>query len=382
MNKKLIIPALMLTGAFALSTACCNNGASQQSACQEEELVPGETAPRAEEGARGFGMGHSSSSTASRPPQGKAEVKARDLDSLTMSDPFILADEATQLYYLTSTGGSIYTSPDLKTWTGPYDAYDVSGTWMEGSRFVAAAEMHKIGDKYYYIATFSKNDELVDVVPRRYNIHRQQSQVLVSDTAIGPYKPLNQDPEFNYCPKKWAILDGTLFNENGKTYLVFVHEWLQVIDGTIEYEELSEDLTHPVTKPKTLFRATEAAWPKEMNGNNEATYGMRIPGWVTDGPQLFRTGTGRLGMIWSSWGEHRYAEGVAYSESGTIDGPWIQQEKALKDDNSGHGMLFKTFSGEDLLVIHHAGEDGARKPQLWTVDLSGDELKLGQRYNP
>ena len=163
---------------------------------------------------------------------------------------------------------------------------------------------------------------------------------------------------------------------------MFVHEWVQAIDGTIEYVKLSPDLSSTISKPKCLFRASEAPWVLEMNGNKETTYGMKLPGWVTDAPQLFRTKTGKLGMLWSSWGEHRYAQGVAYSESGTIDGPWIQEKAVLKGDNSGHGMLFTTFAGKRLLVIHHAEGDGPRKPQLYEVDDSGDKLVLGPRYTP
>jgi len=29
------------------------------------------------------------------------------------------------------------------------------------------------------------------------------------------------------------IIDGTLYQEDGTTYMVFVHEWTQIIDGTI-----------------------------------------------------------------------------------------------------------------------------------------------------
>lgn len=372
--------SITITASVAFAIICVGSSCSKRPTFAAEELVPGEQAPRAEAGAQGFGMPSSSSSRPSRSQDN--QIRTLHLDSLSMSDPFILADSKTQKYYLTSSGGGIYTSEDLRFWTGPYKAYDTRGTWMENINFVAAAEMHHIGDKYYYVATFSDRNKLVDVIPRRYNVHRQQSQVLVSDSAIGPYKPLNKEYSYCYLPENWAILDGTLWNEGGKTYLVFVHEWLQIIDGTIEYVELSSDLSETISKPKTLFRATEAEWAKEMNSNNEATYGMKIPGWVTDGPQLFRTGTGRLGMLWSSWGEHRYAEGVAYSESGTIDGPWVQQKNSFKGDNSGHGMLFKTFDGKDLLVIHHQEGDGPRKPQLWTVDLSGDKLVLGERYYP
>ena len=372
-----------MVGAIVVLTLLCSVQGCRN--CTEagrlEELVPGEQAPLAEPGAQGFGM--PSNVFPERPSRKAAdEIRTVHIDSLVMSDPFILPDPSTGKYYMTSSGGAIYTSEDLRLWTGPHKAYDASGSWMEDIKSVAAAEIHHIGDKYYYIATFTDRTKLVDVIPRRYNVYRQQSQILVSDTAIGPYKPLNREYSHCYLPENWAILDGTLWNDDGKTYLVYVHEWLQVIDGTVEYVELSKDLTHVTTKPKTIFRASEAAWAKEMNSNNEATYGMRIPGWVTDGPQLFRTGTGRLGMLWSSWGENRYAQGVAYSESGTIDGPWIQNEHSLKGDNSGHGMLFRTFDGRDLLVIHHDGGDGLRKPQLWEVDLSGDQLVLGNRYNP
>ena len=113
--------------------------------------------------------------------------------------------------------------------------------------------------------------------------------------------------------------------------MVFVHEWTQLIDGTMAYMPLSKDLTHRLAEPTTIFRASEAAWSKEMNSIGEARFGMKMPGWVTDGPQMFRTETGRLGMLWSSWGENRYANGIAWSESGSIKGPWIQEEVEARD---------------------------------------------------
>ena len=153
-----------------------------------------------------------------------------------------------------------------------------------------------------------------------------------------------------------------------------------MIDGTMAYMPLSKDLTHRLADPTTIFRASEAAWSKEMNSIGEATFGMRMPGWVTDGPQMFRTETGRLGMLWSSWGDNRYANGIAWSESGSIKGPWIQEEVSFKGDNSGHGMIFKTFEGQLLYSVHHDGGTG-RKPEIWTVDASGDNLILGKRIH-
>lgn len=367
-----------------------NRGETAGNQYQRKKLEPGEQAPPAPPGSKNFGvpLTGGQNSAVQRPERPSASVlDPRDIttftfDELTMSDPYILPDDATKTYYITSSGGCIYTSKDLKTWSGPYGAFDVSGTWMEGINNVAAAELHNINGNYYYVATWRKRDELVDVVPRRYNVPRSQSMILSSDKPGGPFKPINPDPNYDYLPHNWSILDGTLWIEKGIPYLVFVHEWVQIIDGTIEYVQLSSDLSETVSEPKCLFRASEAPWVVEMNANGEATYGLKLPGWVTDGAQLFITKTGKLGMLWSSWGAGRYAQGVAYSESGTIDGSWIQEKEPLKCDNSGHGMMFTTFEGKRLFVIHHDKGDGIRRPQLYEIDDSGDKLVFGSRYNP
>ena len=42
------------------------------------------------------------------------------LDSIRLSDPCILADKATNMYYMTGTSGLMWKSPDLARWEGPY----------------------------------------------------------------------------------------------------------------------------------------------------------------------------------------------------------------------------------------------------------------------
>ncbi len=356
---------------------------------EKKQLVPTVTIP-APPGSKGFGMPQTNNQNANairriRPSASVTEprdIVTTTLDELNMSDPYILADEETKTYYLTSSGGCIYKSKDLKNWTGPYGAYDVRGTWMEGINFVAAAEIHKVNGKYYYAASFGNRKELVDVIPRRYNVYRHQTMVLESDKPDGPFKLKNPDPNYDYLPHSWDIIDGTIWYENNVPYFVFSHEWMQTVDGTMEYVKLSPDLSKTISDPIVLFRASEAPWALEMVGNGEMTFGLKLPGWVTDGPELFRTKTGKLGMLWASWGAGRYLQGVCYSESGTIDGPWIQEDKPLIGDNTGHGMMFTTFEGKRLLVIHHAEGDGPRKPRLYEIDDSGDKLVLGSRYNP
>jgi hypothetical protein len=356
----------------------------EESANAKKGIIPGIQAPPADPGQKNFGgppPGSSEQGQVMRQPRPEQNIQTIPLDSISMSDPYIYPEEESHTYYLTGTGGRLYKSQDLKMWTGPYPIIDLTGTWMDG-HWVAAAEIHHIGNKYYYAGTWSDHSHLIEYVPRRYNVPRNQTQLLVADTPEGPFKPLVTDLEFCLGPVDWDIIDGTLYTENDTTYLVFVHEWTQLIDGTMAYMPLSKDLTHRTAEPTTIFRASEADWSKEMNSLGEATFGLKMPGWVTDGPEMFRTKTGTLGMLWASWGEHRYAQGVAYSTSGSIRGPWVQEKEAFKGDNSGHGMLFATFKGKRLFIVHHAEEKGPRKPQLYEVDDSGDKLILGSRYNP
>jgi len=73
------------------------------------------------------------------------------LDSIRLSDPFILADQSTQMYYMTGTGGMMWKSKNLKTWDGPYNVVKTdSNSWMGPHPMIWAAELHPYKGKYYY----------------------------------------------------------------------------------------------------------------------------------------------------------------------------------------------------------------------------------------
>ena len=374
----------------ALMLAGCSTSPKQEETAAHEVVLPGEQAPPMDAGQNNFGGSAAdrgdTTGRAERLRQRAAEmnrIRTVHFNDLTMSDPYIYPDPETKTYYLTSSGGRMWKSKDLVMWEGPYNVIDLSGTWCEKAGFAAAAEIHKVGDYYYYAGTWSDHGDLIEQVPRRYNVPHNQTYLLRSENVEGPYVPFSVTPGYDYQPREWDCIDGTLYEEDGRIYMVFVHEWTQIIDGTMDYIELSSDLTHTISDhPVTLFRASEAPYCGEMNGLGEATFGLKMPGWVTDGPQLFRTQTGRLGMLWSTWGEERYLQAVCYSESGTIDGPWVQEPEPFLSNNSGHGMLFRDFDGRLLYVVHHAEGDGPRKPQLWNVDDSGDKLVLKDRIMP
>ncbi|MCR5181189.1 MAG: glycoside hydrolase family 43 protein [Bacteroidaceae bacterium] len=297
------------------------------------------------------------------------------MDSIRLSDPFILADSATHTYYMTGTGGLMWTSKNLQTWDGPKWVLELDSTsWMGRHPAIWAAELHHYKGKYYYFATFTNEAITIDSVAGR-RVPRRASHVLVADKPDGPYRPTG-DPV--YLPAHMATLDATLFEDNdGHPYMVYCHEWLQNNDGTIERIRLRDDLTGTLWTSRTLFRASDSPWSRNDDGTG--------PNVVTDGPFLFRTQTGRLGMLWTSWIGQIYTQGVAYSLSGTIEGPWIQEPKPITPPNYGHGMLFHDWKGRLLCAIHsHEKVNGRtiRIPHLFLMNDEGDKLTTLAHFKP
>ncbi len=299
------------------------------------------------------------------------------IDSIRMSDPFILADSATQMYYMTGTGGMLWKSADLKYWEGPFMVAETdTASWMGRKPMIWAPEIHAYQGKYYYFGTFTNRAVIIDSV-KGNAVERRACHVLVSSSPGGPYRPMMDSI---YLPQDQATLDATFWVEDGKPYMIYCYEWLQNWNGTVEYKSLKPNLSGTTGKRTVLFFASDAPWSKE-----KGEQGRERPSKVTDGPFLFHTGTGRLGMIWTSWVHDVYTQGVAYSKTGALNGPWEQEKGPITPPNFGHGMLFRTLQGKWLMCLHsHKSENGRyiRYPKFFEVDMSGDKLVLGKPYRP
>lgn len=305
------------------------------------------------------------------------EQRTIPLNSIRLSDPFILADKKTSMYYMTGTGGLLWKSKDLQHWTGPFkvERHDTT-SWMGKTPAIWAAELHEYKGLYYYFATFTNRNIIVDTFNGR-KIERRASHILVSDNPGGPYTPVKDSI---YLPANKSTLDATFWiDKDGKPYMIYCHEWLQNNNGTIEKIELKPDLSGTKGDGKILFRASASPWSRENRD------GEIVPNKVTDGPWIFRTQSGKLGMLWTSWVYDVYTQGVAYSVSGTLDGPWVQEKEPITPPDYGHGMLFRTLEGKLLMAVHsHKNVNGRylRIPHLFEVDDSGDKLTVKKPYTP
>lgn len=280
------------------------------------------------------------------------------LSDINIRDPFILNDNGT--YYLYGTravdfgidvkGFDVYTSTDLENWSEAHECLDSVKAGL--NRDVNwAPEVHKYNGEYYMFATFTKDNNLRGV------------HILKCDTPMGEFK-LHSDGAVT--PYDWECLDGTLYiSKDNKPYLVFCHEHTQIIDGTVCYLELSEDLTHAVGEPKYIFSGSTPEWAdKKPEGEH----------YITDGPFMYRTKTGELLMLWSTFIAHNYCQAIAKSTNGEIDGDFVHLPPLITNDG-GHGMIFKA-NDKLYLTYHTPNQTLFERPVFRELDDIGEQIKI------
>lgn len=300
------------------------------------------------------------------------------LPDMPLHDPFIVAHKPSKTYYLYTSnigrmtgtrgvGTMVYTSKDLLDWeppktvfTVPDDAFATDGGW--------APEVHEYKGKFYLFVTLHNEDKLLETPPVSWKTNYVRGTIsAVSDSPDGPFTMLNK--EGAVPPTEFMTLDGTLYvDKNDQPWMVYAHEWIQKYDGTIEAIPVTDDLSKPAGDAIHLFKASDAPW---LNASiRPENMGLH---YVTDGPQFYRTKDDVLLMLWSSYENGSYVQTCARSKTGTLQGPWEQLDPLVKGD-SGHGMLFETFEGQLMMVVHRPFR-GARG-KLYEMKDCGDHLEV------
>ena len=311
-----------------------------------------------------------------------AQEDAQHRSQIRIRDPFVLPEAATKTYYIYSSTTQgiesvearkavvVYRSQDLEHWTGPTPVFEVpENHWAR--ELVWAPEVHRWKGKYYLFVTLTSSAALATPAGRPQNLKRG-TEILVADRPEGPFVPFANRAQ---TPEDWMSLDGTLWVEDGVPYMIFCREWIQITDGSMELVRLKDDLSAPLADPITLFHASAADWVRCRGDLGELFQGKRSHAYITDGPWLHRTRSGRLIMLWSSYGPAKYATGVAVSASGKIAGPWVQQPEPLWREDGGHPMLFQTFDGRLVMVIHQPNRR-VERARFFEMDDSGDTIRI------
>src|SRR5690625_1952327 len=279
---------------------------------------------------------------------------------IQIRDPFVFPNHKDGRYYLfgstdkniwgKGTGFDAYVGTDLENWEGPFPIFRPTEDFYSEENFWAP-EVHEYEGNYYLFATFLRKDN-----------GRRGTAISKSDNLLAPFTPHSDGP---VTPENWDSLDGTLFiDDEGKPWMVFCHDWVQVGDGEICAMRLSDDLREAASEPQTLFKASDAPWPTSFKHK-------RFPdreNYVTDGSFLFRNSAGELLMLWASFINNVYAQGVSKSTSGKVTGPWVHEEEPIYRDDGGHGMIFKTFDNQLMLTLHSPNDTPNERPIFIKLD--------------
>lgn len=294
-------------------------------------------------------------------------------EEIRMRDPFVVTDTERGVYCLVSSyftpgcrgwgfrgdGVQIYESKDLVTWEQPRQVLKMPKEI--GCRMFWAPEIHRYKDKWYVFGTVNTGRK------NSAGGEERGTWTFVSDSLRGPYRPTGGR---SVTPPEWQALDGTLWVEDGRPYMVFCHEWCQpgMGVGTVCAVELTDDLSSPVGKPKTLFKATD--W-KAMPSKD------KVEDHVTDGTFLYRSPkSGKLFMLWSNIGPgHDYLQILSESVSGKLAGPWTNH-RILFGQDGGHGMVFRKLDGTLCLTLHQTNRPPNERPKFFDLVDDGVTLRL------
>ena len=302
-----------------------------------------------------------------------------------MRDPFVMelatggfvlfGTTDTNLWGGPATGFDSFTSDDLETWQGPVPAFRLPAGFWADTQFWAP-EVHPYDGRFFMIATLASSDPKAG--PRGV-------QVLVSDEPTGPFVPWSEGP---VTPRDVPCLDGTLFLDDDAAPWIVYSRGAEgtpggepgIRDGEMYARRLTGDLRSAAGSPVLLFTASAAPWSKPLwfpeGVEPPEQLNLAKDPLFSDGAFLLRSEYGSLLMLWSSVGEEGYAMGVARSESGSVTGPWVQEQKPLWARNGGHGMIFTDPSGDKRLVFHWPNETPNERVKLVNVELTHDRIRL------
>ena len=273
-------------------------------------------------------------------------------------DPFVLEYDGVRYMYGTGLKqdgyGCVY-STDLKNWSEPVRVYEPQGA-CDGDGDWWAPECHYYKGSFYLFATY-----------RSAATGKRGVGIFRSPDPLGPFEIITGG---HITPKETDSIDGTLYvDDDGQPWMVYVSEWTSAEDGigSMMAAKLSDDLTSFISEPVLLFRATD---------------GSRKNAFVTDGPFLYKTKSGRLIILWSNFSESGYSVLISSSSNGRIDGKWSQQPGELykateKHPDGGHAMLFTADDGTLIMSVHSPNMEADENPttaKFIPVEDTGDTI--------
>lgn len=305
-----------------------------------------------------------------RTPDG-TPAQTVSVDAMNIRNPFIYLDKKTLTYYMTGDGGYLWISKDMHKWNGPYEILQLDSTmWMGGNPIIESPEIHLYKRKFYYVATFVRPDVVIENVNGQ-DIKRSSCQLFVADSIQGPYKPIQAEKPLLRADHATRNATFTT-DEYGAGYIIYNHAWEQNNNETVQIIRLDDNFGQQIGEPYIMFKSSNIPLEKEE----------RKP--IAEGPFIFTTEEGMLGILFTTIINGEPCISVAYSQTGGLNGPWVIEPEPLLTGKYGQPVLFRDFDGSMVMLMHKDTVANGKKqsiPYFIEADMQFDKLKINNTYN-
>ena len=302
-------------------------------------------------------------------------VDTMDIDDMDIKNPFILYNNESDMYCMVADGGYMWLSKNLRMWEGPYSVLmQDSASWIGESPVVTSPEIHKHGGKYYYMATFERTDTMVMGTDGKL-FARCSCVALVADDVTGPYRTIDVNSNLLDVSEK-AQHPTYCTDEYGVGYMIYNHDACQNGDGTVQIVRFTDDFGRRMGEAYVMFTASQNTWSRTSGGKD--TFSP-----VIESPYLFITDEGGIGILFTTYMGAEKALGVAYSETGHLNGPWVIEPEPLVTGNVGGAMMFTDYDGTLVMVAQKDTiMDGAQKSmtRFYKMDSQFEKLQIKGYY--
>lgn len=289
------------------------------------------------------------------------------IDTLEIYNPFVTYERSADKYYMTGDGGHLWVSENLRIWTGPYDVlrYDTA-SWVGAEPVITSPEIHKYKGKYYFMATFGTAGA---------NGPKRSCTALVSESMTGPYVTVDAGSRL-LDEREMAAHPTFCTDELGAGYMIYNHLGEQNGDGTVQIVRFTDDLGRRMGEAYVMFSASEVPW------NGSEREGKKVFSPVMESPFLFYSGEESMGILFTAMKDGKRAVGVAYSETVTLNGPWVVEENPLLENAYG-ATMFKDYDGTLVMVVCKDTLIGGVErcvPRLVKTDSQFEKLQIKGNY--
>jgi len=269
--------------------------------------------------------------------------------SITMGDPFILADRAGYFLYGTTAVGEgfkCWFSTNLTDWTDRGLVFQKkSDSW--GQQTFWAPEVIRYGNRFYLVYSSQ---------PANASSFSARICLAVSPHPDGPFEDLHA-PLFD---NGWSCIDGHIFvDSDGSPFLYFTKVGVtqeaskKYLLGINYGVKLKSDLNgldgHPV-----LCTQADQPWERPVNGRSRCT----------EGAFVFKRGD----TYYMTYSANHYAEpfyGIGYATAPSPLGPWtkspdnplVAQNAELGISGPGHNCVITSPDGNDRFMVYHVHAD-------------------------